>query len=355
MRLWFSCSAEPFYQFKPDCFSCEAVLWPFSCRVFILAGDSDQAMAFLRLGIFVQTLLSLCHLLSASHRNFTCKEKRIGNAVMYDCSEMGLTQVPNDIPANVSHLNLDDNLIHKLPKDAFVRAFSSLLVLTLRNNLMETIDEGAFDNLPQLQDLNLFGNCLTSNFSLSESVFSKLASSLKKLDLRKNCPCNQTLQGCVYPKSVAKLTRLTELKMDLLRDVVITEDFSSLVALNSLTFGGGTKLKYVGDLFTSFRLLNVTEVNLSGLDIGRIHNDTFYAFPNLVKLVLSDNPRLGSNVAEISDSLHNTSIQTLILDNIRLEYQDWTASDTLRRFCGLNLKMLSINQNKNQQNGSNLS
>ncbi|XP_072275434.1 type III endosome membrane protein TEMP [Pyxicephalus adspersus] len=80
--------------------------------------------------------------------------------VSEDCSHRGLVVIPLTLPGNLQYLDLSDNSIHlshPLPE-----RFSQLLHLNLSNNPLHTLPKDAFKNLPHLQTLDI------SNCGLSE-------------------------------------------------------------------------------------------------------------------------------------------------------------------------------------------
>ena len=86
--------------------------------------------------------------------------------------------------------------------------------------------------------MNLYNNDLQFVDSLPPTVFQPLNQSLKVLDIRMNL-LNDHLDLLNYPLSLAKLYNLNELKMDLLRDKPLPEEYKTLYNLQKLQFEGG--------------------------------------------------------------------------------------------------------------------
>ena len=128
--------------------------------------------------------------------------------------------------------------------------------------------------------------------------------------------------------------------MDCLRDQPLPNEYSKLKELRKMVFT--SRRKNVGllndNLFSAVRDLNVTEVDLAGLDIGVIGKQTFSQLHNLKKLDLSDNTMLSLQFHNFAPSLRNTSIQSLMLNNTGIGE---SASSKIQVFCGLNLKVLT--------------
>ncbi|XP_035663906.1 SLIT and NTRK-like protein 2 [Branchiostoma floridae] len=78
-----------------------------------------------------------------------------------DCSNMGLTSVPQDLSPTITFLNLDNNALTTLNQSDFSR-YSNLMFLELRSNRISVINSGAFFNLTRLTWLYLDNNQLTS-------------------------------------------------------------------------------------------------------------------------------------------------------------------------------------------------
>ena len=69
-------------------------------------------------------------------------------------------------------------------------------------------------------------------------VFKPLDKSLKMLDIRINL-MNPNTDLVNYPKSVAELSNLKELRMDCLTNKSLPAEYSSLKHLQTMIFGGG--------------------------------------------------------------------------------------------------------------------
>eukprot|EP00058_Branchiostoma_floridae_P007289 XP_002592777.1 hypothetical protein BRAFLDRAFT_65356 [Branchiostoma floridae] len=91
---------------------------------------------------------------SMSGANWGCEPSRC------DCSNRGLTSIPQNFPTSIYRLELSRNQITKIQPGAFSN-LPRLLVLTLCFNQLTMIHPGAFLNLPQLQELDLSSNRIT--------------------------------------------------------------------------------------------------------------------------------------------------------------------------------------------------
>ena len=74
-------------------------------------------------------------------------------------TEMGLDDVPSDIPIAMSKVYLDGNSISHLRTGVFLN-LSRCTLLSLSGNVVRSVEKGAFNGLDNLVTLNLYGNKL---------------------------------------------------------------------------------------------------------------------------------------------------------------------------------------------------
>lgn len=84
-----------------------------------------------------------------------------------DCSHLKLTQVPDDLPANITVLNLTHNQLRRLPAANFTR-YSQLTILDGGYNSISKLESELCQKLPLLESLNLQHNELSH---LSDQTF----------------------------------------------------------------------------------------------------------------------------------------------------------------------------------------
>ena len=162
------------------------------------------------------------------------KEKKY----IVDCSNTGLISIPKKIPIKVTHLYLDDNNITTLEDESFEQKLPNLVILSFKNNGISKIGDNAFKYLPKLRELNLFNNNINS---LSKSVFTPLNKTLEILDIRMNFKKGNTVR-LHYLISITELSRLVELKMDIIKNKSLPEEYGQLKHLQKLSFMGGGKV-----------------------------------------------------------------------------------------------------------------
>ena len=275
-----------------------------------------------------------------------CIKSNPTNKFIVKCSNVGLTSVPEDIPVQVTHLILDNNYIETLHNETFKgkqQGLENLLVLSIKNNSIHQIGIKAFSYLPKIKKLNLFNNSIRF---LPKSVFTPISKSLLVLDIRMNLE-NNNMKSSNYLPAVAGLPNLVELKMDIIKTIPLPKEYGQLKHLQKLAFmGGGRFIRFIrDDMFDSVKLLNITEVHLIGLQLDIIGKQTFFKTPNLRILDLSNNPWLGIHLPDIVDSLKNTSIQVLRLNNTGIGNTYKSSTKILKSFCHIHLKELILDHN----------
>ena len=275
-----------------------------------------------------------------------CTENKVALQRIVDCSHAGLTSIPLDIPAETTHLYLDQNNLEYLNKTSFSKQNRGLKVLSLNHNKVRKLEVGVFKNLPSLEVLTLYNNSLEFSTSLPKNVFLPLKN-LKVLDVRMNL-LNEDLLLVKYPVSVSELTNVIELRMDILRDKPLPTECRAMMSLQRLIFSGGrpNAVSIKDDTFDALAELSIQEIHLVGLNIGRIGKKTFSKLSRLRLLDLSNNPRLNANIAIIAPSLRLTSLSTLRLNNTGLGIDGYPLNVILQDFCSTDLKELTLDHNR---------
>ena len=284
----------------------------------------------------------------------TCPDKRLNmcqctqnvhtSKYIVDCSNSGLTFVPRGIPANTTYLNLDYNKLKKLKNDSFPEYNRKLRFLSVNHNQLTKLESRVFRNTPNIGELNLYNNSLELQNSLHLSVFQPLEKCLKVLDIRMNRLNNDFMN---YPTSIGQLQNLERLKIDCLRDKPLPLEFGNLRKLNILSFAGGRQniLSLGNNMFDTVTKLNISEINLSGLNLRIIGKHTFSKLQMVRKIDLSNNPNLGIHLTDIASSLKKTSIRVLNLSNVGLVNHLHSVKYTLKQFCSFSLEELTLDNN----------
>ena len=275
-----------------------------------------------------------------------CIENNATLQRIVDCSNAGLTSIPKGIPAETTHLYLDHNNLEYLNKTSFSKQNLGLRVLSLKHNKLRRLEVGVFKNLLNLKELTLYNNSLEFSASLPTNVFLPLKA-LKVLDVRMNL-LNEDLALVNYPVSISELQSVVELRMDILRAKPLPHEYRFMTRLRRLIFSNGrpNAVSLNNDTFDAIAELNIEEIHLVGLNIGRIGEKTFSKLLHLRLLDLSNNPRLNANIGLIAPSLRQTCVSTLRLNNTGLGIDGHPLNVILQDFCGTGLKELTLDNNR---------
>lgn len=257
-----------------------------------------------------------------------------------DCSHLKLTQVPDDLPANITVLNLTHNQFRRLPPANFTK-YKQLAILDGGFNSISKLEPELCQELPSLKVLNLQHNEL-SHLSDKTFVFCK---SLVELHLMSNSI--QTIQNNPFQnlKNLIKLdlshnglssTKLgTQIQLENLQELLLSNNKIHTLRHEELGFLGNSTLK---------------KLELSSNQIKEFSPGCFHTIGRLVGLSLN-NAQLGPNLTEkLCLELSNTSIHNLSLSNVQL------CSTSNVTFFGLkwtNLTMLDLSHNKLNVIGNN--
>ncbi|XP_075412910.1 toll-like receptor 3 [Tenrec ecaudatus] len=264
-----------------------------------------------------------------------CRSSANKCAIRYevaDCSHLKLAQVPDDLPANITVLNLTHNQLRRLPPANFTR-YSQLRILDGGFNSISKLESELCQKLPLLQVLNLQHNELSH---LSDKTFT-FCGNLMELHLMSNSI--QKIQNNPFKdlKNLIKLdlahnglssTKLgTELQLQNLQELSLSNNKIHAVRGEELDFLGNSSL---------------TKLELSSNQIKEFSPGCFHAIGKLFGLSLN-NAQLGSNLVEkLCVELANTSIRHLSLSNTQLSR---TSNTTFLGLKETNLTMLDLSSN----------
>ena len=107
----------------------------------------------------------------------------LGYVSSIDLSNRDLSHVPSNIPVTEITVDLQKNKISVIPVNAFV-TLTELKTLLLKDNIIDTIEPGAFNGLTKLTNLNLVRNKLTAWLDISIPISS--LSALQNLQIASN-------------------------------------------------------------------------------------------------------------------------------------------------------------------------
>ncbi|XP_029455758.1 leucine-rich repeat and transmembrane domain-containing protein 2 [Rhinatrema bivittatum] len=178
-----------------------------------------------REGSFLTCWLSLC----AADTLLTCPSscKCNSSSLEVDCSGLGLTAIPSDIPPDTRTLLLFNNKLNMLTGSVFAN-LSALRYLDLSHNFLDMLPRDVFSDLSNLTDLHLRNNSIrTLDKTLLEATVP-----LRRLDLALN-GISQLPLGLFDELSALRLLSLRSNRLQNLD----RETFEPLVSLQKLQLG----------------------------------------------------------------------------------------------------------------------
>uniref|UniRef100_UPI00398E7834 decorin-like n=1 Tax=Pristiophorus japonicus TaxID=55135 RepID=UPI00398E7834 len=212
------------------------------------------------------------------------------------CSDLGLTRVPDHIPKDTTLLDLQNNKITEIKENDF-KNLKNLNALILVNNKIGTIHPKAFAPLTKLQRLYLSKNLL-------KEIPTNMPSSLHELRIHEN-----------------QITKVKKNTFDNLSQVYALEMGSNPLKNSGIDGGAFHGLKKLSFIRLSDAALtavpkglpnSLSEIHLDGNKITRVKADSLKGLQNLVRLGLSFN-----EIATVDNgSLDNAPyLRELHLDN----------------------------------------
>ncbi|XP_048186589.1 toll-like receptor 3 isoform X3 [Perognathus longimembris pacificus] len=223
-----------------------------------------------------------------------------------DCSHLKLNHIPDDLPTNITVLNLTHNQLRRLPPANFTR-YNQLTILDGGFNTISKLEPELCQKLPMLKVLNLQHNELsqlsdkTFMFCLNLTELHLMSNSIRKFE---NNPFkNQKFSpGCFH--AIGKLFSLflnnVQLGPSLTEKLCLELSGTSIQKL----FLSNTHLSRTNNMtFFGLKQTNLTVLDLSHNSLDVIGNNTFTWLPHLKYLFLQYN-----NIQHLSSfSLHGLS------------------------------------------------
>ncbi|XP_062989877.1 decorin [Elgaria multicarinata webbii] len=196
------------------------------------------------------------------------------------CSDLGLTQVPKDLPSDTTLLDLQNNKITEI-KDGDFKNLKDLHALILVNNKISKISSGAFAPLKKLERLYLSKNNL-------KELPENMPKSLQELRAHEN-----------------DINKLRKVVFGGLINMIVVELGTNPLKSSGIengAFQGMKRLSYIRISDTNITSIpkglptSLTELHLDGNKINKIDADSLNGLNNLAKLGLSDN-----NIASVDN------------------------------------------------------
>ncbi|XP_026554610.1 decorin [Pseudonaja textilis] len=189
------------------------------------------------------------------------------------CSDLGLKEVPKDLPPDTTLLDLQNNKITEI-KDGDFKNLKDLHALILVNNKISKISPGAFSPLKKLERLYLSKNNL-------KELPENMPKSLQELRAHEN-----------------DIVKLKKSAFSGLNNMIVIELGTNPLKSSGIENGaflGMKKLSYIRISDTNITSIpkglpiSLTELHLDGNKISKIDADSLSDLPNLAKLGLSYN------------------------------------------------------------------
>nr|XP_061792133.1 toll-like receptor 3 [Nerophis lumbriciformis] len=256
------------------------------------------------MSVLLASLLALLFPVDAIREKSPCRVR----GTRADCSRLSLSDVPPNLPANITGLDLSHNRLKRIPPDS-LRNYSSLLHLDVSYNSLTGLEGGLCQALPLLRTLDVnhnevhviqeedFEGCGSlTDFRLSGNrlkmkgeAFAGLQS-LKLLDVSKN-NLNSAKLG-----SRPQMPQLAELRLGF-------NTFSTLAKDDFALFGNSTSLR---------------TLNLESATIKTVEPGSFWPISHLTTLIM-DGSKMGTTaISKLCSALSGTSIRYLSLQKMKL-------------------------------------
>ncbi|MEE6460780.1 hypothetical protein FKM82_001099 [Ascaphus truei] len=290
---------------------------------------------------FPMTLLhSFCTIYTVCVLSVLAKKQCTVTQGRADCSHQQLSEIPSDLPRNITVLDLSHNQLKQLPS-ANLSKYDQLVQLDVGFNILHQFDPALCENLPLLKILNLQHNEYNK---ISEKYFIS-CTNLIELHLNSNGissisgnPFEKLANLCVLDMSRNKMTSTalgTKQQLPNLQALLLFSNKISELKREALEFLGNTSLQ---------------KLDLSSNSVKVIHPGCFRPLRNLHTLTI-ENTQLGPNLTQqLCSELVGTGIQVLLLSNVQLSKVHNT---TFTGLAATNLTTLDISKNSLSQIDSN--
>ncbi|KAK6166027.1 hypothetical protein SNE40_022816 [Patella caerulea] len=230
--------------------------------------------------------------ISEDSRNCTFSADDTYHGIKADCSRGGFSTVPRNLPINITSLYLNNNNIGHLLNNQFSELLN-LKYLNLNFNPILEIQEDAFNNLNQLQEIQLNGHNLNYSESALPDKSLKPLKSLKRLSIRSHLkkPVN-----IISSKAFRHLSSLEFLDIDAIKFNVGFSELKNLkqLDLSERDIDGVTfdcQLAYLtNSTFSVFKATPIITLNLENCLFYDIEWNAFAPFLKLENINLSPTP-----------------------------------------------------------------
>ncbi|XP_069140318.1 toll-like receptor 4 isoform X2 [Argopecten irradians] len=210
------------------------------------------------------------------------------------CSGCRLHVVPKDLPSNTTVLDLSINYLISLEQDSFPD-LPLLKILYLQRNNLVRIKSGAFDNVPNIEELDLTDNIL-EEVSIDTNVF-KTLKKLKSLNIQRN---NFHISKGYPGQALSTISTLEFLAIDIFEGFMFGKRFWNQTNLLKLylSFRGKGGIALLNTSFDGVKRSNIKELNIIA-PFRKIENNFLSPFVHLTTLIMINK----SNKFSIHDAL----------------------------------------------------
>ena len=216
-----------------------------------------------------------------------------------DCSQRGLTAVPRLSNLTV-RLYLDGNAITTLPDGAF-RGLPQLGVLNLQDNDLREVNTTSFGHLPNLQQLYLGGNEITT-FTVTDE--GPAYTRLQELEIHGNQLREIPLNLSRFAPNLETL----DLSRNHIKSCRLDDSFAGMYVLRQVDLHGN-QIRGIED--ADFAALAwpvmLKSLNLAGCDLFHISDLAFSMMANLTFLSLAENQLSRQNLEHVFHAMGNES------------------------------------------------
>ncbi|XP_032917209.1 toll-like receptor 3 isoform X2 [Catharus ustulatus] len=250
---------------------------------------------------------------------------------MADCSHLKLTQIPSDLPNNITSLDISHNQLRQLGP-ANLTKYSQLVYLNAGYNSISKLQPELCQNVPLLQILKLEHNELSK---LPDRVFAS-CTNLTELSLGFN-----RLNIKNDPFKPLKNLNILDLSHNSLRSANLGLE-QQLEKLHELMLGSNQIMELKKEDFSFLINTSLNSLDLSSNPLKEFHTGCFHTIGNLFGLILNNVELHENRTKKLCTELSNTAIRNLSLSHVKLSY---IGNTTFQGLQGTNLTILNLSQN----------
>lgn len=268
-------------------------------------------------------LLLVCIIFSGKcrQRKITCTIKQEKLELTADCSNLGLTRVPQDLNHTIFALDLSKNRIKILRNNSFER-YTQLAVLTIDSNDLYFLDADTFFGLHNLVKLSMNNNKLNLSTAYSNEIFSHTPQ-LRYLDIGSNQVTTHKYTTLTMYPYFGDMKNLQTLYLDLVNlPVFNSSGLYTLKNLDTVRFSSCTLEEMLNGTFVDMPP-SVKQIYLNNCEKVKIVEANFLKpFLNLQILELCGVFIHLSRALELLYPFQNKNMTSIIFKRVTVDFQD---------------------------------